>query len=480
MVTSNQFASARARRWMASVTVLLGTIALGFSATMVMVALPAMMKAFDVNQDMIQWMATGFQITATTSILATGWLTGRFGLRAVYIAALLIFTIASLLGAYSDIASVAIAARVLQGVAMGLVPAVALITIAQVFPAHAVGLAMGVFGVGAVLAPAIGPAVAGVLLAPYDWPVIFLFPLLFSIPALLLAVRYIPDVSRAAVQKPFDWLGMLLLTIFIIALLNVTGLGLNSGWTHWLTLACLGLSLLSLLCLVVWQLRCAAPLLELELLRDSRFRQVLGVALVYGFCLYGTSYLIPYFLQSGAGYTPADSGAVQVPGGVIVVLVIFVAGALCDRVGARRVTQAGIALFALSSLGFTFLMPGAGFWQVAAWFALSRIAMGMLIPSTSVAAIQSVTPQLLPYASTTMNFALQLGGAIGINVFAIFYQWRLGTHEEPVAGAVAAFHECFWLAVGLMVLALLPATRISKSPATEGYNAANTKVSSCP
>lgn len=470
-------------RWMSSITVLLGTIALGFSATMVMVALPEMMTAFNVGQEVIQWLATGFQVTATTSILATGWLAGRFGLRRVYIFTLLLFVGVSLLGAISWNAQVAIFARVMQGIAMGLVPAVALISIARVFPPQAVGMAMGVFGVGAVLAPAVGPAVGGVLLGPFGWPVIFLFPLLFCLPALLLAFKYVPEADPTIVHGRFDWLGMVLLTVFIFALLNITGLGLSTGWTTWQTLGCVALTVVSLVWLVFWQLRCKAPLVELSLFRNPRFWAVFLVAVPYGFCLYGTTYLIPYFLQSAAGYSPADSGAMQVPGGIILVLVIFSAGALCDKLSARTVTIAGLFLFALASIGFTFTTAVTGFWVVAAWFTLSRVAMGMLIPSTTVAAIQSVPPALLPYASTTMNFFMQLGGAIGINVLAILYQSRLEGHAitNVSTAAFEAFHECFWLAALLMVGALTPAVFIRKSLQIEPEPGSHaSKIPSCP
>jgi len=452
-------------RWMTSFAVLLGTMALGLSASMPMVALPALMDAFNVEQTTIQWLVTAFKITTTTSILATGWLTTRFGLRWTYITTLLLFIASSIIGALASHASVVIFAHGMQGIAMGLIPAIALIAIAQVFTSNALGLAMGVFGVGAALASAIGPYLSGILLSAFGWQVIFILPLLLCLPALPLALKYVPGVVSDVHRKQFDWLGMGLLTVFIVALLNVSGLSFSNSWGHWKTLICLAIALLALVAFVMWQLRSSSPLLELSLFRSASFRAVLTVAVLYGFCLYGGSYLIPYFLQSQAGYSPETSGAIQVPGGVALMGIIFLAGALCDRLGGRKVIYCGLLVFALAHLCFTFISPGTAVWMVVVWFALERTGIGMLIPSTNVAAIQSVSPALLPYASTTVNFFSGLSGAIGVNTFSLLYQWQLERGIERVGrfddaptevsvAAFEAFHDCFWLATVLLLAAL--------------------------
>jgi len=450
-------------RWMTTLTVLLGSMAMGLSATMPMVALPAMMETFGVGQATIQWMITGFQVMATTPVLATGWLSARFGLRRTYLGTLLLFIVFSILGAMTTSISVAITARVAQGTAMGLIPAVALIAIARAFPANALGLAMGVFGVGAVLAPAIGPYLAGLLLEPLGWQVIFIVPLLLCFPALLLTLKYVPGLEPGLMRKRFDWIGMVLVTGFIFAMLNVSGLGLAFGWKNWRTLGCLGLAVVMFAAFVISQLRSQAPLLELALFRNRSFRAVLTIAVLYGFCLYGASYLIPYFLQSVAGYSPEESGAMQVPGGIVLVLVIFLAGLVCDRLGARTVICAGLLIFISSYLCFFFISINTGFWMVVTWYTLNRVGMGILIPSISVAAIQSVSVRLLPYATTTATFFMGLGGAVGINAFSILYQWRLERGMNSLAEtpgnivatpAFSAFQTCFWLAAVILVIAL--------------------------
>jgi len=458
-------------RWMTTLSVLLGTMSLGLCASMPMVALPTLMEAFAVAQTEVQWLITGFKITTTTSILATAWLTTRFGLRRTYVWTLLLFIVFSIMGALSINAEMAIFAHGVQGIAMGLIPALALIAIARVFPAHALGLAMGVFGVGAALASAVGPYLAGRLLEPFGWQVIFVLPLLLCLPALPLALKYVPGVEPDAQRKRFDWLGMALLTVFIVALLNISGFGFTLGWGHWQTLVCLGVTLLALALFVFWQWRNPEPLLELALFRSAPFRAVLGVAVLYGFCLYGGSYLIPYFLQSQAGYSAEASGAMQLPGGVVLIAMIFLAGAMCDRLGARAVLRAGIVVFALAHLCFALISVHTAMWVVVGWFALERMGIGILIPSTNVTAIQSVSPALLPYASTTVNFFSGLSGAIGVNTFSILYQWRLdraiAQMESPLdsqntALAFDAFHYCFWLATALLLAALVVAVRVRR------------------
>jgi len=153
---------------------------------------------------------------------------------------------------------------------------------------------------------------------------------------------------------------------------------------------------------------------------------------------------------------------------------------LCHRrkgIGILRVLRAGIAVFALAHLCFALISVNTAMWVVVAWFALERMGIGILIPSTNVTAIQSVSPALLPYASTTVNFFSGLSGAIGVNMFSILYQWRLDRgiaqmdipqDSQGTAVAFDAFHYCFWLATVLLLAALAVAVRVRRGDGGPG------------
>src|SRR6202521_4283703 len=166
-------------RWYAIVATMLGTVSMVLSTTIVNVALPEIMQKFQVGHDTVQWMSTGFLAATSATMLATAWLVNTLGQRNTFLFSLALFMFASLLGGASPNVDLAILARVLQGAAAGLIQPLAMITIFQVFPAEARGSAMGLYGVGVVLAPAIGPALGGVLVEDFGWRSTFLVGLPF-------------------------------------------------------------------------------------------------------------------------------------------------------------------------------------------------------------------------------------------------------------------------------------------------------------
>src|SRR5271166_5014103 len=170
---------------------MVGTISTIFAATIVNVAFPAMMREFNIGHDSLQWVATGFLAATTTTMLATSWLVESFGQRNTFIATIVVFLVASLLGAASWNIESLIVARVLQGAAAGVMQPLAMIAVFEVFPLEQRGRAMGVFGFGVVLAPAVGPSLGGLLTQAFGWRAIFFLSVPFCVAALPLGWRWL-------------------------------------------------------------------------------------------------------------------------------------------------------------------------------------------------------------------------------------------------------------------------------------------------
>ena len=167
------------RGWVVA-TAMVGSVATILAATIINVAFPALIREFDIGHDTLQWVATGFLAATTMTMLATGWLVNAFGQRAVFLATIAVFLVASLLGAVSWNSEALIAARVLQGAAAGIMQPLSMIALFEVFPVEQRGRAMGIFGFGVVLAPAVGPAIGGALMEAFGWRSIFLLSVPFS------------------------------------------------------------------------------------------------------------------------------------------------------------------------------------------------------------------------------------------------------------------------------------------------------------
>src|SRR5437773_1177775 len=265
------------RRWVVATT-MLGTVSTVLAATIVNVAFPALIREFDIGHDSLQWVSTGFLAATTTSMLATVWLIETFGQRRTFVATMALFFAASLLGAASWSSESLIVARVLQGAAAGVIQPLSMIALFEVFPLEERGRAMGLFGFGVVLAPAVGPAAGGLLMEAFGWRAIFLLAVPFCAAALPLGWRWLSDVRSTGPRQRFDWTGAALLSLALVAVLNFPVVGHRAGWVSAAALIDALLALALATGFVSWELRVAAPLFALRLFASPGFRAACLVA----------------------------------------------------------------------------------------------------------------------------------------------------------------------------------------------------------
>jgi EmrB/QacA subfamily drug resistance transporter len=446
-------------------------------STIVNVALPEIMQQFQVGHDTVQWMSTGFLAATSATMLATAWLVNTLGQRNTFLLSLAVFMFASILGGVSPSIELAILARVLQGASAGLIQPRAMITIFRVFPVEGRGSAMGLYGVGVVLGPTLGPALGGILVEDFGWRSTFLVSLPFCLAGIVMGRKFLPGSNLTQPRSSFDWFGILLVVAFLLSFLNLSVLGHRFGWTSWQTISCAGAALAALIGFIVWQQRVEHPLLKLSMFRAGGFAAACWVAFAYGLGLFGTTYLIPQFVQTVAGFSPSQSGSLLIPPGIALAISIGAAGRLTDRFPPHYMVMIGLVCFALSSLLFTRAEVATGFWTLSLWIILGRIGLGLIIPSLNLGAVQVVKPSYLADASAAINFARQLGGAMGVNILAVFLEWRLisGEHRLGADQAAAipveelimkvktfAFHDSFWVVTVIFTLALLPAWMMRK------------------
>ncbi|HXU52224.1 MAG TPA: DHA2 family efflux MFS transporter permease subunit [Casimicrobiaceae bacterium] len=441
------------RPWIVA-TLMLGTITTLLAATIINVAFPALMDEMHVGHDTVQWLATGFLAATTATMLASAWALARFGERATFIAMLALFFAGSLLGALAWDMDSLVLARVLQGAAAGVLQPLAMVVLFRVFPLAERGRAMGIYGVGIVLAPAVGPAIGGALVTGFGWRWIFVLSLPFAIAGIALARRTLANVIVAE-RHPFDLAGFVLMAAGLVAALNVPVIGHARGWTS------PPLAIVTIAALALWaafavrESRTPAPLLSLRLFRLRTFSAASIVAVAYGAGLFGTTYLIPVFVQDVAGYTAAGAGSLMVLPGLALAAAMAVGGRMTDTTQPRFVMIAGLVLFAVSAALFALTGAGTGWWTFVAWLVIGRVGLGLLIPALNVGAVQSLSGHALAQGSAAINFLRQLGGAAGVNLLAVYLQWRLNALDA--AQAPRAYHECFILVAVAFIVAIVAA-----------------------
>ena len=470
-------------RWLILVTLMLGAMSSIVSSTIVNVAIPDLSRHFVLGQERAQWVAASFMIAMTMSMLLTPWLLNRYGLRRTFIGTLLLLGCGGLVGGFSPTFGVMLAMRVAEGIAAGIMQPLPNIFILRAFDEREQGKALSLFGFGVVLAPAIGPSVGGVLVELFGWRSIFFVVVPLTLAGWWMARRYMAvDSAMIGERKPLDWRGLALVGVATVSLLN--GLvEMRDNAIEGLALAVFGVAMLAVF--VAWQLRAPDPLMNMRLYSYRQFSAGAVVAFIYGAGLFGSTYLLPVYMQTALAYTPSAAGLVLMPAGIALAVTIAIAGRLTSRILPYRQVTFGLALLAGSFLLMATGSMATPYLLIVLYAVIGRIGLGCILPSLTLGSMRGVDFSLIAQGSSCINFVRQLGGAIGVSLAGVGLEWRLAAHgvSGDVAGAagaagvagqamqaarIRAFDETF-LAVGVVIaIAMLAAWRVRAKPVPGG------------
>jgi len=464
-------------RWLLLASVMVGTMASIMSSTVVNVAIPGMSHYFDLNQERAQWVSSGFMVAMTVSMLTTPWLLARFGYRRTYVGTMVLLMAGGIAGGLAVQFPLVLAARVAEGLAAGVVQPIPAIIMLRAFEPHEQGRASGLFGMGVVLAPALGPSIGGVLVDWFGWRSIFFMVLPFCLASIWLAYRYVPTSGPGGALAHgggprLDWRGLLLGTIGTLCLLN--GLLEVRGGDPLVSAALLGGALLALALMIAW-LRHARrsgrePLLNLDLFGHRTYSFGTLVAFIYGIALFGSTYLLPVYMQMGLELPASHVGTILLPSGIVLAITIGIAGRLTNRLPTYVMVSTGLALLAASFALMPTVGLHTGLWLLVAWATLGRIGLGFILPSLNVGAMRPLPRAMIPQGASAINFLRMLGGAAGVSLSAIVLEWRLAAHGDALArggtsaARLAAFDESFLLLAAICGLAIVAAWQLREPP----------------
>lgn len=460
-------------RWMLLVTVTVGVIAALISSTIFNVAIPTLSQEFGIGQSRAQWVASIFMITTTVAMLVTPWLLARFGFRNSFVWALVVMLIAAIGGGVSSDFDLVLIARAVGGFAAGVVQPLPAIVIIRSFARAEQGRANGVFGLGSVLAPAIGPSLGGVLVDFAGWRSIFFLAVPFCVAALVMGLKYMPrdpawGSARRSGNQPLDWLGLCLATTGTVLLLN--GLVALSGAQGNREVAGLMLiaSAFCLVAFVLWQLklisRGGTPLMDLRLFSCVPFAAGCMVSLVYGAALFGSTYLLPVFMQLGLEFPAALVGTPMLPAGLILGAVMALAGRNIEKMPIHIMVVAGLVVVAVSFVMTGIQQPGTSIVWLIVFTVISRIGLGIMLPSLTLGSMRPLDKELITQGASVFAYVRVLGGTAGVSMCGILIDWRASAHEASAevgsSLGLAAFRETYLILAILCVIAAFFAFRL--------------------
>jgi DHA2 family multidrug resistance protein len=408
-----------------TLTVMLGVLMAVIDTSIVNVALDTIAGNLGASIDESGWVSTAYLLSQVIVMPLNGWLTARFGRRNFYAASLALFTIASLLcGSATDIWQL-VFYRLIQGIGGGALQPVAQAILMEAYPPGRRAGAMAVFGLGAMVGPAIGPVLGGYFIDNFSWPLIFYVNVPIGIAAFVMAMIFIRGSTREQRDRsPVDVVALVLLAVGLGSMQYVLERGqrldwFSSGQIVFFTIA----SVVATTAFVVRELRDRNPLVDLRIFSSRTFSAGNAIAIVSGFGLYGTALILPLFLQNVLGFTPTEAGLALVPGSIATMLSLQLAPRAMRFVGARVVLATGLCIFAVGAWWMGGLTQYAGYWDVFWPRACQGFALGFLFVPLTTATLGDVPNARMASATGIYSLVRQLGGSFGIAVL-IFLQDR--------------------------------------------------------
>jgi EmrB/QacA subfamily drug resistance transporter len=460
-----------------AVVVILGTSMTVLDLTIVNVAIPVIGAAFGTQVDIIQWVMTGYMLAFATVIPVTGWAAERFGAKRVWFTALLLFLAGSVLaGAAWSVGSL-IGFRVIQGLGAGMILPVGQTILAQAAGPARMGRVMSVIGVPMLLAPVLGPVLGGAIISAAGWRWIFFINLPVGAAAVLAAWRLLPD-ARPQTRQRLDLRGLALISPGIaLFLYGISEAGSQGGFASPRAAGAV-LAGLALIALYLWHAaaRGARALIDISLLRRRGFAAAAALNFLLMAGLFGSLILIPLYYQVVRHDSTLQTGLLLAPQGIGAALALSLAGPLTDRIGARAVAAAGIALAVVGTLAYTQVGARTPSLYLVGALGVTGLGLGATVTPSMAAAFQALSRPETPRGTSALNAIQRIAGAIGTAVFAILLQHAI-TAKQPghpataaaigalsrQAGAHAttalasAFSITFWAAAALIAAAAAPA-----------------------
>ncbi|HFN8922490.1 TPA: DHA2 family efflux MFS transporter permease subunit [Staphylococcus aureus] len=380
--------------------------------TLLNVALPKINTEFNISASTGQWLMTGFMLVNGILIPITAYLFNKYSYRKLFLVALVLFTIGSLICAISMNFPIMMVGRVLQAIGAGVLMPLGSIVIITIYPPEKRGAAMGTMGIAMILAPAIGPTLSGYIVQNYHWNVMFYGMFIIGIIAILIGFVWF-KLYQYTTNPKADIPGIIFSTIGFGALLYGFSEAGNKGWGSVEIETMFAIGIIFIILFVIRELRMKSPMLNLEVLKFPTFTLTTIINMVVMLSLYGGIILLPIYLQNLRGFSALDSGLLLLPGSLIMGLLGPFAGKLLDTIGLKPLAIFGIAVMTYATWELTKLNMDTPYMTIMGIYVLRSFGMAFIMMPMVTAAINALPGRLASHGNAFLNTMRQLAGSIG-------------------------------------------------------------------
>lgn len=415
-------------------------------ATIVNVGLPKIMASFGVGLDKIEWVITAYMLAMAVMLPTSGWLADKFGYKRMYFIGLFLFTLGSMLCGMSSNEDMLIISRIIQGLGAGTIQPLGMAIITREFPPNQRGIALGFWAISAAASISFGPLIGGFLIDSFNWQLIFDVNVPFGILAMLFTIVIQSEYINKMTRK-FDWTGFISVTIFLPLTLYVLSEGNaatnSAGWHAPYLLAFGAIALISFAVFLTAELTVKEPLLDLRLLLNHNFGISNLILIIFSIGMFGSTFLMPVYLQNSLGYTALQAGSVFLPVGIIQGITAPVSGRISDRINPKLPIFTGVIL-----LAFSFYLNSRLSWLTELKYIMLSLyvrgfAMGLMFTALSTISLSEISRDKMAQASAITNSIRQLGGSLGVALLATLLTSRVSFHSQTYGGELKQGSEVY-------------------------------------
>ena len=436
--------------WLIAVSVMLATFMEVLDTSVATVSLPHIAGSLSATTDESTWVLTSYLISNAIVLPSSGWLSSRLGRKRYQLYSVVLFTLASMWCGAASSLGMLVVARVVQGAAGGGLQPVSQAVLLESFPVSKRGQAMAVYGMGIIVSPLLGPLMGGWITDNYSWRWIFYINVPVGILAVLMIATFVEDPPYVRGRKglPIDYAGLGFLAIALTCFQVVLDKGQEADWfgaiwVRWLV----GIAAVAFVAFIAWELRTRAPIVNLKVLRNTNLATGTLLIGILGIIIYGTTTLLPLFLQDLIGYTAYNSGLAVAPRGIGAILSMMIAGRLIGRYDERLLIAVGIvirstSLFMLGDLNLTMSM-GSVVWPNI----VNGFANGFLFVPLTTLTMKTLPKELMGAGTGLYNLLRNMGASFGISMVTTLLTRGEQRHQNYLAAHLTAANGVYWSTV---------------------------------
>ena len=400
--------------------------------TLLNIALPSIMVDLDIGPSTVQWLTTGFMLVSGIMIPLSAYLIQKYSVRQLFLTAMVLFTLGTILAGSAHIFPVLLSGRMIQASGTAILMPLLMNVMLVSFPVEKRGTAMGIFGLVLMFAPAIGPTLSGWLIEHYDWRMLFHFVTPIAATILLLGFFLLKD-KKEKIHLRLDFFSLTLSSAGFGGILYGFSSAGSKGWDSPLVYGTLTIGIVSLTWFILRQLNQDNPMLNFRIFQYPMFALSSAISMVITMAMFSGMLLIPLYVQTVRGISPLDAGLMMLPGAIAMAIMSPITGRLFDLFGGRVLAIIGLAITTVTSYLFSVLTMESTYMYLVIINTVRMFGMSMVMMPVQTNGLNQLPPRYYPHGTAMNNTLQQVSGAIGTALLVTIMSNRAETHGERLA-----------------------------------------------